>query len=76
MLQIRIGWLSHAMRLMLEHKRKLNLDGEIANDIHDLSPSQVKHLMYDALNVENHKTMTWLEQKQIAGALNKVVVYG
>ena len=72
MLQIRIGWLAHAMRLMLLHKNTQDPQSENFDDIHDLSPSQIKCLMYDALHVENHKTMSWLQQKQIAGALNKV----
>ena len=73
MLQVRIGWLAHAMRLLLKHRRSQNCDeDEEAADIHDLSPSQIKDLMYDALNVENHKNLTWLQQKEIAGALNKV----
>lgn len=71
MLQIRIGWLAHAMRLLLNNKSHGSNDND-ATDIHELSPSMIKCLMHDALTFEQKENLTWLEQKQIAGALNRV----
>ena len=77
MLQIRIGWLAHAMRLLLRHKSRDCKDAHEC-DIHDLSPSGIKLLMHEALTFEQHQDLTWLQQKQIAGALNRVrsVLFG
>uniref|UniRef100_H2Z3G3 Phosphorylase b kinase regulatory subunit n=1 Tax=Ciona savignyi TaxID=51511 RepID=H2Z3G3_CIOSA len=77
MLQIRIGWLAHAMRLLLKHRGNVAcyqetsgvLEGEV--DIHDLSPSDVKKLLFDVLDVDNHIDLSWLQRRQITGALNK-----
>ncbi|CAK8685196.1 unnamed protein product [Clavelina lepadiformis] len=78
MLQVRIGWLAHAMRLLLKHRNvhygSYDADdgGEAqSEDIHDLSPSAIKCLLHDVLTVEKHSDLTWLQKKQIAGALNK-----
>uniref|UniRef100_H2YHL4 Phosphorylase b kinase regulatory subunit n=1 Tax=Ciona savignyi TaxID=51511 RepID=H2YHL4_CIOSA len=77
MLQVRIGWLAHAMRLLLKHRGNVAcyqetsgvLEGEV--DIHDLSPSDVKKLLFDVLDVDNHTDLSWLQRRQITGALNK-----
>lgn len=75
MLQIRIGWLAYAMRLMLKHRHydRNNEKEKKVLDVYDLSPSEIKLLLLDVLNIETHKDLTWLQRKQIAGALNKVV---
>nr|XP_018669619.1 phosphorylase b kinase regulatory subunit beta [Ciona intestinalis] len=77
MLQVRIGWLAYAMRLLLKHRGNVGsyketsgvLEGEV--DIHDLSPSDVKKLLFDVLDVANHTDLSWLQRRQITGALNK-----
>ena len=72
MLHVRIGWIAQAMRLLLQYRKKDDDDDEHEGGIHDLSPSAIKCLMFEALDVEKHKKLTWLQQKQIAGALSKV----
>lgn len=72
MLQIRIGWLAYAMRLMLKCPNTKSLyDGY--KDIHDLSPSKVKQLLLDVLTANKRNDLSWLQKKQIVGALNKVI---
>jgi len=74
MLQVRIGWLAHAMRLLLKYKCCLieqpsHIPGEL--DVHDLSPSAIKRLLIEVLTVHKHTDLTWLQKKKIVGSLNK-----
>lgn len=75
MLQVRVGWLVHAMKLQLENKRKdqegSDADGELK--IYKLSPSQIKQLMMEVLKVckDTDDNITWLRRRQVNGALNK-----
>nr|CAB3264837.1 phosphorylase b kinase regulatory subunit beta [Phallusia mammillata] len=70
MLQIRIGWLAYAMRLMLKCQHPESATG-VKLDIHDLSPSNVKQLLVDVLTANKRDDLSWLQKKQIIGALNK-----
>lgn len=71
MLRVRIGWLIHAMKLELLHRAKITEDDV---NIYAISPSGIKQLMMDVLNIgkDLSRGLTWLQRRQVNGALNKV----
>ncbi|XP_039260321.2 phosphorylase b kinase regulatory subunit beta-like [Styela clava] len=72
MLQVRIGWLVHAMKLQLSNNQES--DESSYEHIYSMSPSEIKTLMLDVLKVSQDSQchLSWLRRRQINGALNKV----
>lgn len=80
-LQIRIGWLVYAMRILLDESE----DGLVEinpyqnkhvfltkeKDVFDLSPSDLKSLLLEVLSVKHNSNICLLKQKQVFGALNR-----
>ncbi|XP_064414578.1 phosphorylase b kinase regulatory subunit beta isoform X2 [Latimeria chalumnae] len=66
MLQIRIGWIIHAMK----HELKIRGGNTPAQDMYQLSPSEVKQLLLDVLQPEQ-QGRCWLSRRQIDGSLNR-----
>uniref|UniRef100_A0A3Q4BK87 Phosphorylase b kinase regulatory subunit n=1 Tax=Mola mola TaxID=94237 RepID=A0A3Q4BK87_MOLML len=66
MLKIRVGWIVQAMK----HELKIRAGDMPAQDIHQLSPSDIKQLLLDVLQPQ-HTTRSWLNRRQIDGSLNR-----
>ncbi|XP_030060242.1 phosphorylase b kinase regulatory subunit beta isoform X3 [Microcaecilia unicolor] len=66
MLQIRVGWIIHAMKYEL----KIRAGDMPARDLYQLSPSEVKQLLLDILQPQQ-QGRCWLNKRQIDGSLNR-----
>ncbi|MBN3304867.1 KPBB kinase, partial [Amia calva] len=66
MLKIRIGWIIHAMK----HELKIRAGDMSAQDLYQLSPSEVKQLLLDVLQPQQ-QGRSWLNRRQIDGSLNR-----
>ncbi|XP_068179102.1 phosphorylase b kinase regulatory subunit beta isoform X3 [Antennarius striatus] len=66
MLKIRVGWIVQAMK----HELKIRAGGLPPQDIHQLSPSDIKQLLLDVLQPQ-HTDRSWLNRRQIDGSLNR-----
>ncbi|XP_036440373.1 phosphorylase b kinase regulatory subunit beta isoform X2 [Colossoma macropomum] len=66
MLKIRIGWIVQAMK----HELEIRAGGMRAQDIYQLSPSDVKQLLLDVLQPQQ-TGRSWLNRRQIDGSLNR-----
>uniref|UniRef100_A0A8C4F5M5 Phosphorylase b kinase regulatory subunit n=1 Tax=Dicentrarchus labrax TaxID=13489 RepID=A0A8C4F5M5_DICLA len=66
MLKIRVGWIVQAMK----HELKIRAGDMPTQDIHQLSPSDIKQLLLDVLQPQ-HTTRSWLNRRQIDGSLNR-----
>ncbi|KAM6408951.1 phosphorylase b kinase regulatory subunit beta isoform 2-T2 [Rhynochetos jubatus] len=66
MLQIRVGWIIHAMKYEL----KIRAGDMPAKDLYQLSPSEVKQLLLDILQPQQ-QGRSWLNRRQIDGSLNR-----
>ncbi|XP_065809247.1 phosphorylase b kinase regulatory subunit beta isoform X4 [Labrus bergylta] len=66
MLKIRVGWIVQAMK----HELKIRAGDMPAQDIHQLSPSDIKQLLLDVLQPQ-HTGRSWLNKRQIDGSLNR-----
>uniref|UniRef100_W5MDH2 Phosphorylase b kinase regulatory subunit n=1 Tax=Lepisosteus oculatus TaxID=7918 RepID=W5MDH2_LEPOC len=67
MLKIRIGWIIHAMK----HELKIRAGDMPAQDLYQLSPSEVKQLLLDVLQPQQQGRRSWLNRRQIDGCLNR-----
>ncbi|OPJ74278.1 phosphorylase b kinase regulatory subunit beta isoform A [Patagioenas fasciata monilis] len=66
MLQIRVGWIIHAMKYELQIRA-----GDMpAKDLYQMSPSEVKQLLLDILQPQQ-QGRSWLNRRQIDGCLNR-----
>ncbi|MGH0143977.1 UNVERIFIED_CONTAM: hypothetical protein FKN15_002319, partial [Acipenser sinensis] len=66
MLKIRVGWIIHAMK----HELKIRAGDMPAQDLYQLSPSEIKQLLLDVLQPQ-HQGRCWLNRRQIDGSLNR-----
>uniref|UniRef100_UPI0037E7D42A phosphorylase b kinase regulatory subunit beta isoform X3 n=1 Tax=Semicossyphus pulcher TaxID=241346 RepID=UPI0037E7D42A len=66
MLKIRVGWIVQAMK----HELKIRAGDMPPQDIHQLSPSDIKQLLLDVLQPQ-HTGRSWLNRRQIDGSLNR-----
>ncbi|KAM8762332.1 phosphorylase b kinase regulatory subunit beta isoform X3 [Acanthopagrus latus] len=66
MLKIRVGWIVQAMK----HELKIRAGDMPPQDIHQLSPSDIKQLLLDVLQPQHH-ARSWLNRRQIDGSLNR-----
>ncbi|XP_073320174.1 phosphorylase b kinase regulatory subunit beta isoform X2 [Pagrus major] len=66
MLKIRVGWIVQAMK----HELKIRAGDMPPQDIHQLSPSDIKQLLLDVLQPQ-HSARSWLNRRQIDGSLNR-----
>uniref|UniRef100_H2TKZ5 Phosphorylase b kinase regulatory subunit n=1 Tax=Takifugu rubripes TaxID=31033 RepID=H2TKZ5_TAKRU len=66
MLKIRVGWIVQAMK----HELKIRAGDMPAQDIHQLSPSDIKQLLLDVLQPQ-HTARSWLNRRKIDGSLNR-----
>uniref|UniRef100_G3PPZ5 Phosphorylase b kinase regulatory subunit n=1 Tax=Gasterosteus aculeatus TaxID=69293 RepID=G3PPZ5_GASAC len=66
MLKIRVGWIVQAMK----HELKIRGGDMPAQDIYQLSPSDIKQLLLDVLQPQ-HTGRSWLNKRQIDGSLNR-----
>ncbi|KAL1227892.1 putative phosphorylase b kinase regulatory subunit beta [Trichinella spiralis] len=66
-LKVRIGWLVHALNLMLNFGNK-----EGNSSVYDLSPTDVKLLVRSLLSMKNFSQLTAMQQRQLNGSLNRV----
>ncbi|XP_076593028.1 phosphorylase b kinase regulatory subunit beta isoform X3 [Chaetodon auriga] len=66
MLKIRVGWIVQAMK----HELKIRAGDMPPQDIHQLSPSDIKQLLLDVLQPQ-HTARSWLNRRQIDGSLNR-----
>ncbi|XP_075934148.1 phosphorylase b kinase regulatory subunit beta isoform X4 [Anarhichas minor] len=66
MLKIRVGWIVQAMK----HELKIRAGDMPAQDIYQLSPSDIKQLLLDVLQPQ-HTGRSWLNKRQIDGSLNR-----
>ncbi|XP_061602743.1 phosphorylase b kinase regulatory subunit beta isoform X2 [Cololabis saira] len=66
MLKIRVGWIVQAMK----HELKIRAGDLPAQDIYQLSPSDIKQLLLDVLQPQ-HTARSWLNRRQIDGSLNR-----
>ncbi|MGH0117617.1 UNVERIFIED_CONTAM: hypothetical protein FKN15_055596, partial [Acipenser sinensis] len=66
MLKIRVGWIIHAMK----HELKIREGDMPAQDLYQLSPSEIKQLLLDVLQPQ-HQGRCWLNRRQIDGSLNR-----
>nr|XP_043885759.1 phosphorylase b kinase regulatory subunit beta isoform X1 [Solea senegalensis] len=66
MLKIRVGWIVQAMK----HELKIRAGDMPAQDIYQLSPSDIKQLLLDVLQPQ-HNSRSWLNRRQIDGSLNR-----
>ncbi|KAM6950078.1 phosphorylase b kinase regulatory subunit beta isoform 1-T1 [Lycodopsis pacificus] len=66
MLKIRVGWIVQAMKQEL----KIRAGDMPAQDIYQLSPSDIKQLLLDVLQPQ-HTGRSWLNKRQIDGSLNR-----
>ncbi|KAM3625289.1 uncharacterized protein V6R79_009664 [Siganus canaliculatus] len=66
MLKIRVGWIVQAMK----HELKIRAGDMPPQDIHQISPSDIKQLLLDVLQPQ-HTGRSWLNRRQIDGSLNR-----
>ncbi|XP_056873369.1 phosphorylase b kinase regulatory subunit beta isoform X1 [Takifugu flavidus] len=66
MLKIRVGWIVQAMK----HELKIRAGDMPTQDIHQLSPSDIKQLLLDVLQPQ-HTARSWLNRRKIDGSLNR-----
>ncbi|KAM6942623.1 phosphorylase b kinase regulatory subunit beta isoform 1-T1 [Xenentodon cancila] len=66
MLKIRVGWIVQAMK----HELKIRAGDMPPQDIYQLSPSDIKQLLLDVLQLQ-HTARSWLNRRQIDGSLNR-----
>ncbi|KRZ46133.1 putative phosphorylase b kinase regulatory subunit beta, partial [Trichinella pseudospiralis] len=66
-LKVRIGWLIHALNLMMNFGNK---EGNLS--VYDLSPTDVKLLVRNLLSMKNFSQLTAMQQRQLNGSLNRV----
>lgn len=66
MLKTRIGWILHAMK----HELRIRAADMPAQDLYQMSPSEVKQLLLDVLQPQQQER-SWLNRRQIDGALNR-----
>ncbi|KAJ7985910.1 hypothetical protein DPEC_G00345370 [Dallia pectoralis] len=66
MLKIRVGWIVQAMK----HELEIRAGDMSPQDIYQMSPSEVKQLLLDVLQPQQHGR-SWLNRRQIDGSLNR-----
>uniref|UniRef100_A0A3P8YV00 Phosphorylase b kinase regulatory subunit n=1 Tax=Esox lucius TaxID=8010 RepID=A0A3P8YV00_ESOLU len=66
MLKIRVGWIVQAMK----HELEIRAGDMPPQDIYQMSPSEVKQLLLDVLQPQQHGR-SWLNRRQIDGSLNR-----
>uniref|UniRef100_A0A8C8LMI5 Phosphorylase b kinase regulatory subunit n=1 Tax=Oncorhynchus tshawytscha TaxID=74940 RepID=A0A8C8LMI5_ONCTS len=66
MLKIRVGWIVQAMK----HELAIRAGDMPPQDIYQMSPSDVKQLLLDVLQPQQHGR-SWINRRQIDGSLNR-----
>uniref|UniRef100_A0A8C8HFS1 Phosphorylase b kinase regulatory subunit n=1 Tax=Oncorhynchus tshawytscha TaxID=74940 RepID=A0A8C8HFS1_ONCTS len=66
MLKIRVGWIIQAMK----HELEIRAGDMSPQDIYQMSPSDVKQLLLDVLQPQQHGR-SWINMRQIDGSLNR-----
>ncbi|XP_029577686.1 phosphorylase b kinase regulatory subunit beta isoform X2 [Salmo trutta] len=66
MLKIRVGWIVQAMK----HELEIRAGDMSPQDIYQMSPSDVKQLLLDVLQPQQHGR-SWINMRQIDGSLNR-----
>uniref|UniRef100_A0A4W5MJE1 Phosphorylase b kinase regulatory subunit n=1 Tax=Hucho hucho TaxID=62062 RepID=A0A4W5MJE1_9TELE len=66
MLKIRVGWIVQAMK----HELEIRAGDMPPQDIYQMSPSDVKQLLLDVLQPQQHGR-SWINRRQIDGSLNR-----
>uniref|UniRef100_A0A4W5RN32 Phosphorylase b kinase regulatory subunit n=1 Tax=Hucho hucho TaxID=62062 RepID=A0A4W5RN32_9TELE len=66
MLKIRVGWIIQAMK----HELEIRAGDMSPQDIYQMSPSDVKQLLLDVLQPQQH-SRSWINMRQIDGSLNR-----